>query len=152
MTTSMGGLRVFSKELIESIRHLDAMIDEVSQLGHEASQDAVVRLAGIAAEARRTLSKLVDTRAKLLSFADTGLKAGGEIQVIKRGVAASLAAIPLGPGCQAVEEFMTLAERDRPSGRLPTREVLMAPLYIAYRQCIEALSPLASPMDPREQV
>lgn len=146
MTTSSRDVRACSKQLLESLRRVDALVDEAADLDPRNAQES---LDAIAAESRAILEELTQIRTRLLALTKDGLTVDLDSREMRRAVGASLGELPLGPGCQALREVATAADRAKTAGA-SGKALLMVPLCIAYRQCLEALLPLATSMDPRD--
>jgi hypothetical protein len=139
MTTNQD-LGACSRQLIDSLKDLHELMDRTTDL-------APARLQGIARDSQRILALLEDTQARLRTLGHDGLSATAEPMAARRALAAAFAEMPLGPGVQALREIAGLCERAQSEGQA-SRPVLMVPLSIAYRQCVEALVPLTTALDP----
>jgi hypothetical protein len=137
-----------SPRLVDTARHLQGLVDQAGRLASESHHAARSRLDAIAADARRALGECSEIRTTLLAFSRLTVKMDVEIELVQRGVAASVSAVALESACRALEDFPMLVERARGVSPAAGSALLLLPLRIAYRQCAAALSPLAALIPP----
>jgi len=142
--TSTSDLRKYSKELTAQLLQLDALLDLVS--GSTAgTDDSQV----IATRSRAIRDSLIQIQKNLVEVADGGPKAIVDQEAAFRTVAISEAELPLESALMVLEEVPQLLEKAA-KAQPPSNAVVLVPVNLAYRHCLEALMPLVAAVDPRQ--
>lgn len=140
---STSDIRMYSKQLLENLHQLDRLLDRVS-----ASAETADEVHDIAGESQSVMDALERTRAGLLAAAGDGPTATLDPASSRRAIAVSVAEFPLEPALQSLGEVPQLLEKVK--AQSSSSAVLLVPLCLAYRHCVEALMPLAAAVDPRD--
>jgi len=131
---------VYSQHLLQNLQELDALVDRVS--GSAESPDIIAR------QCEAIVDALAKTRSSLQAAAGDGPTATLDPATARRSIAVAVAELPLEPALQALAEVPQLVEKVK--ARSSSNSVLLVPLCLAYRHCVEALMPLAAAVDPRD--
>ncbi|MCC6209606.1 MAG: hypothetical protein IT513_01050 [Burkholderiales bacterium] len=140
---STSDLRTYSKQLLQAVQQLDALLDRASAAARSGGE-----VKEIAGQSQAILDALSKARSTLQAAAGGAPKATLDPAEARRETAVAVAELPLEPALQALREVPLLAEKAKaqPQGNA----VLLVPLCLAYRHCLEALLPLAVAVDPRD--
>jgi hypothetical protein len=142
--TSTSDLRKHSKDLTAQLLELDALLDLVS--GSTAgTEDSTV----IAIRSQAILDSLARIQENLIEDADGGPKAIMDQEAAFRTVAVAEAELPLESALMVLAEVPQLLEKAA-NAQPPSNAVVLVPVNLAYRHCLEALMPLAAAVDPRQ--
>lgn len=140
---STSDIKAYSKQLLDNLQQLDALIDRVSKT-RESAED----LGDIATRSQTVVDELSRTRSGLEAAAEGGPTAELDPVKSRRSIAVAVAELPLESALQALGELPQLVEKVQ--ARSTSSAVLLVPLCLAYRHCVEALMPLAAALDPRD--
>lgn len=142
--TSTSDLRKYSKELTHQLLQLDALLDLVasSTPGTGENED-------IASQSQTILESLTRIRENMLADADGGPKAIDDHKAAFRTVAVAGAELPLESAQLVLGEVPQLLEKAA-NAQPPSNAVVLVPVNLAYRHCLEALMPLVTAVDPRD--
>ena len=141
--STMIDLRKYSKQLLQAVQQLDTLLDRVAAAAVSADD-----MKDVASQSKAILEALTTTRSGLQSAGKDGLEAMLDPAKARRAMAVSIAELPLEPALHALRAVPPLVEKA--SAQQSGHAVLSVPLCLAYRHCIEALSPLAAAVDPRD--
>lgn len=142
--TSTSDLRKYSKELTEQLRQLDALLDLVAGSSAGGEDSAV-----IASRSQAIADSLTQIQEDLVTAADGGPKAILDHEAAFRTVAISEAELPLESALMVLGEVPQLLEKAA-NAQPPSNAVVLVPVNLAYRHCLEALTPLVAAVDPRQ--
>ena len=134
-------IRAYSKQLLDDLQQLDTLIERLSTGGGD-------ELGDIAKQSQAIVDTLTRTRSGLQVAAEAGPTAELNPASSRRAIAVSVAELPLESALQALGQVPQLVEKIE--ARSTGTAVLMVPLCLAYRHCVEALMPLATALDPRD--
>ena len=137
-------IRAYSKQLLGDLQQLDTLIERLSTGGGDED------LGDVAKQSQAIVETLGRTRSGLQAAAEAGPIAVSNPASSSRAIAVSLAELPLESALQVLGEMPQLVAKIE--SRSTSTAVLLVPLCLAYRQCVEALSPLAATLDPRDFV
>jgi hypothetical protein len=137
-------LRIYSKQLLQVAQSLDTLLDQVT------AAKAADELTEVSNQSKAILAALTETQSGLLSASSGGLEAKLDPAEVRRGIALTAAELPLEPALMALREVAPLIEKAR--AQQASHAVVLVPLSLAYRHCIEALRPLAAAVDPRDLI
>jgi len=140
---STSDIRACSKDLLRNLQQLDVLLDRVA-----GTSEGPAEAEDIARESQGISNALARTRSSLLAAAGDGPTATLDAAEARRSLAVSLAELPLEPALLVLGEVPRLAEEVE--ARTSGNAVLLVPLCLAYRHCVEALMPLATAVDPRD--
>lgn len=135
-------IRAYSKQLLDDLQQLDTLIERLSSSG------GGYELGDIAKQSQAVVDTLTRTRSGLQAAAEAGPTAVLDPAASRRSIAVSVAELPLESALQALGEVPQLVEKIE--ARSTGTAVLLVPLCLAYRHCVEALMPLAAALDPRD--
>ena len=136
-------IRAYSKQLLDDLQHLDTLIERLSTGGGDDLGD-------VAKQSQAIVESLGRTRSGLQAAAEAGPIAVLNPASSSRAIAVSVAELPLESALQVLGELPQLVMKIE--ARSTSAAVLLVPLCLAYRHCVEALSPLAAALDPRDLV
>ncbi len=142
--TSTSDLRKHSKDLTAQLLELDALLDVVSGSTAGTGDSAV-----IATRSQAILDSQARIRGNLIDVADGGPRAIMDQEAAFRTVAISEAELPLESALMVLAEVPQLLERAA-NAQPPSNAVVLVPVNLAYRHCLEALMPLVAAVDPRQ--
>lgn len=137
--SAMSDIRAYSKRLMLTLQALDLLLDRVP-----AADD----LTAISSQSEAVLGDLTVLRSDLVATIGDGPTATLRGAAVRHSISLTMAELPLEAALQALGEIPELAEKVRSQGS--GNSVLLVPLVLAYRHCVESLMPLAAAVDPRE--
>ena len=135
-------IRAYSKQLLDALQQLDTLIERLSRSGGGDE------LADIAKQSQAVVDTLTTTRSGLQAAAGAGPTAALNPATSRGSIAVSVDELPLESALQALGEVPQLVEKIE--ARSTGTAVLLVPVCLAYRHCVEAPGPLAAALDPRD--
>src|SRR5262249_43556922 len=103
---STSDLRLYSKQLLQTLQQLDTLLDRVS-----ASAESAEAVKDVASQSQAILDALTKTRSSLQAAAGDGPKATLDPASVRREIAVTVAELPLEPALQALREVPLLVEK-----------------------------------------
>ena len=134
-------LRIYSKQLLQAVQALDSLLDQVTAARNPGE------LKDVPSQSQAILAGLSETQSGLQAAAEGGLETKPDPDEARRGIAFTVAELPLEPTIEALREVPRLVEKA--IAQQSDHAVVLVPLCLAYRHCIEAMRPLAAAVDPR---